>query len=196
VIAQGAVVAGFDNGRVVAVDVATGDVQWDTAVAASAGRTELERLVDIDAPVRVVGDDVFVTGFQGRVAMLARDSGQIWWARDFSSYRGFNVEGPTIFASSSEGVVVAMRKSDGNVSWEQAALRQRALTAPTIDGNALLIGDYEGYVHWLSAADGSILARTKTDGERITNAPLVADGRVYVQTDGGTVIAYKTVAKS
>jgi outer membrane protein assembly factor BamB len=196
VAAQGAVIAGFDNGRVVAVDVTTGDVQWDTAVSTSSGRTELERLVDIDAPVRVLGDDVFVAGFQGRMSMLARESGQIWWARDFSSYRGFNVEGSTIYASNSEGVVVAMRKSDGNVAWEQAALRQRALTAPTIDGSALIIGDYEGYVHWLSSADGSMLARTKTDGERITNAPLVHDGRVFVQTDGGTVIAYKTAAKS
>jgi outer membrane protein assembly factor BamB len=196
VATQDAIIAGFDNGRVVAVDITNGDVQWDTAVASAAGRTELERLVDIDAPVRVIGDDVFVAGFQGRIAMLARESGQIWWARDFSSYRGFNVEGATIFASNSEGVVVAMRKSDGNVTWEQAALRQRALTAPTIDGNAIIVGDYEGYLHWLSTTDGSMLARTKTDGERITNAPLVIDGRVFVQTDGGTVIAYKTVAKS
>jgi outer membrane protein assembly factor BamB len=195
VLAQDAVIAGFDNGRVVAVDIITGDVHWDTVVSSPSGRTELERLVDIDAPVRVVGDDVFVTGFQGRVAMLARDSGQIWWARDFSSYRGFNVEGATIYASNSEGVIVAMRKSDGTVTWEQAALRQRALTAPTVDGEALVVGDYDGYLHWVSMADGTMLARKKADGERISNAPLVADGRVFVQTDAGNVIAYKSKPK-
>jgi outer membrane protein assembly factor BamB len=196
VVAQDSVITGFDNGRVVSVELATGDLQWDTAVGTPTGRTELERMVDIDAPVRVLGDDVFVAGYQGRIAMLARESGQIWWARDFSSYRGFNIDNTTIFASSAEGLVVAMRRNDGNVSWEQAALRQRALTAPTIDGGALIVGDYDGYLHWLSATDGSMLARTKTDGERITNAPLVADGRVFVQTDGGTVIAYRTKAKS
>lgn len=196
VVAKDSVITGFDNGRVVAVELATGDVQWDTAVGTATGRTELERMVDIDAPVRVVGDDVFVAGYQGRIAMLARDSGQIWWARDFSSYRGFNIDAATIFASSSEGLVVAMRKNDGNVSWETSALRQRALTAPTIDGDALIVGDYDGYLHWLSTTDGSMLARAKTDGERITNAPLVSDGRVFVQTDGGTVIAYRTKAKS
>jgi outer membrane protein assembly factor BamB len=196
IVAGDNVIAGFDNGRVVSIETNTGDVRWDTAVSTPQGRTELERLVDIDAPVRVVGDDVFVAGFQGRLAMLARDSGQIWWARDFSSYRGFNIDGATIFASNSEGLVLAMRKSDGNVTWEQTALRQRALTAPTIDGNAIVVGDYEGYVHWLSTADGSMLARVRTDGERITNAPLVVDGRIFVQTDGGTVIAFKTAAKS
>lgn len=189
------VIAGFDNGRVVAVELATGDTQWDTVVGAPAGKNELERLVDIDAPVRVVGDDVFVTGFQSRVAMLARDSGQIWWARDFSSYRGFNVVGDELIASSSEGLVVAMRRSDGSVAWEQAALRQRALTAPAIDGDVLVVGDFEGYLHWLNRGDGQLMARAKTDGERITNPPLAAEGRVFVQTDGGKVIAFKVEPK-
>jgi outer membrane protein assembly factor BamB len=190
------VIAGFDNGRVMAVDLTTGDTQWDTAVGAPRGKNELERLVDIDAPVRAIGDDVFVTGFQGRVAMLARDSGQIWWARDFSSYRGFTLEGDSLIASSSEGVVVAMRRSDGTVTWEQAGLRQRGLTAPAVDGQTVVVGDYEGYLHWLNLATGELIARTKTDGERITNAPLVVDGRVYVQTDGGKLLVFKTKAKN
>jgi len=195
-IAGDTVIAGFDNGRVVAVDLTTGDTQWDTAVGAPRGKNELERLVDIDAPVRVVGDDVFVAGYQGRVAMLGRDTGQIWWARDFSSYRGFTIEGEELFASSSEGLVVAMRRIDGQVNWEQAGLRQRGLTAPAVDGQALVVGDYEGYLHWLNLTNGVLIARTTTDGERITNAPLVVDGRVFVQTDGGKLIAFKTKAKS
>jgi outer membrane protein assembly factor BamB len=189
-------IAGFDNGRVVAVELATGDTHWDTLVGAPRGKNELERLVDIDAPVRVMGDDVFVTGYQGRVAMLGRDTGQIWWARDFSSYRGFTVEGDALIASSSEGLVVAMRRTDGTVEWEQARLRQRGLTAPAVDGDAVVVGDYQGYLHWLNRTNGDLMARTSTDGDRITNAPLVVDGRVYVQTDHGKLIAYKTKAKS
>lgn len=195
-VAGDMVIAGFDNGRVVAVELATGDTQWDTVVGAPSGKNELERLVDIDAPVRVVGDDVFVTGFQSRVAMLARDTGQIWWARDFSSYRGFNVAGDELIASSAEGVVTAMRRSDGSVTWEQSALRQRALTAPAIDGDVLVVGDFEGYLHWLNRRDGQLMARARTDGERITNAPIAADGRVYVQTDGGKVIAFQVAPKA
>jgi outer membrane protein assembly factor BamB len=196
VIAGDAVIAAFDNGRVMSVELKTGDTQWDTAVGTPTGRSELERLVDIDAPVRVLGDDVFVVGFNGRVAMLARDSGQIWWARDFSSYRGLAIDGAVLYATSADGTVVAMRRTDGSVNWEQSALRLRALTTPVVDGQTLIVGDYEGYLHWLSASDGTFLARTKTDGERITNAPVIVNGRVLVQTDGGKLIAFKTVAKS
>jgi outer membrane protein assembly factor BamB len=195
-VAGDAVIAGFDNGRVVAVELTTGDTQWDTIVGAPRGKNELERLVDIDAPVHVLGDDVFVTGYQGRVAMLGRDTGQIWWARDFSSYRGFTIGDDVLFATSSEGLVVAMRRADGTVDWEQARLRQRGLTAPAVDGDAIVVGDYEGYLHWLNRSNGDLMARTSTDGDRITNAPIVVDGRVFVQTDHGKLIAYKTKPKS
>jgi outer membrane protein assembly factor BamB len=195
VVAGDVVYAGFDNGRVVAVELATGDTQWDTAVSSPRGRNELERLIDIDAPVRAVGEDILVMGFQGRVAMLARDSGQIWWAQDFSSYRGFTVQEDSVYASNAEGVVVAMRRVDGSVMWEQPALHLRVLTAPAIDGRALVVGDYEGYLHWLDPVSGQIIARKSTDGERITNAPLAVDGRVFVQTDGGKLIAFKTEPK-
>jgi len=88
IIAKELAISGFDNGKVMAVSLATGDTVWDTALASPHGRTELDRLIDVDSAVRVVGDDVFAAGFQGRTAMLALDSGQIWWAHDMSSYRG------------------------------------------------------------------------------------------------------------
>lgn len=196
VVAGGSIIAGFDNGRIVALDLATGETQWDTLLGAPSGRSELERLVDVDGPIAVIGNDVFVAGFQSRVAMLARDSGQIWWAQEFSSYRGVVANDAALYAANAEGVVVAMKRADGAVTWEQNAMRKRALTTPTVVDGMLAIGDFEGYVHWLSAADGSLLARAKTDGERITNAPVAADGFVYVQTDGGKLIAFRTVEKS
>ena len=119
---------------------------------------------------RVSGDDIFVVGFQGRVAMLALDSGQIWWARDASSYRGFAMDDDNLYLTNSDSVVIAMQRSDGAVQWEQDAMKRRGLTAPAIDGDALVVGDFEGYLHWLDKATGEIVARQKTDGERITNA--------------------------
>jgi outer membrane protein assembly factor BamB len=195
VIAGDRVIAGFDNGRVLAIDARNGEVLWDTIVNAPHGRTELERLSDIDSPAHVAGDDIFVVGFQGRVAMLALDSGQIWWARDSSSYRGFSMDDDNIYLTSSDSVVVAMKRADGSVVWEQSKLRRRGLTAPTLDGDALMIGDFEGYVHWLDKSTGEIVARHKTDGERITNAALADDGRMYVQTDSGKLIAFKSAPK-
>jgi outer membrane protein assembly factor BamB len=195
VLAGEKVIAGFDNGRVIAVDVRNGDVLWDTIVNAPHGRTELERLSDIDAPAHVAGDDIFVVGFQGRIAMLALDSGQIWWARDASSYRGFTMDDDNLYLTNSDGVVMAMRRNDGTVVWEQSTIRRRGLTAPALDGDALLVGDFEGYVHWLDKNTGEIVARRKTDGDRITNAAISDDGRTFIQTDSGKLIAFKSDAR-
>jgi outer membrane protein assembly factor BamB len=186
------IVAGFDSGRVLAVDPRTGDVLWDTVVNAPSGRTELERLADIDSPAHVSGSDVFVVGFQGRMAMLALDSGQIWWARDASSYRGFTLDDANLYLTNSDGVVLAMRRADGAVLWEQDTLRRRGLTAPAIDGDALVVGDFEGYVHWLDKATGEIVARQKTDGDRISNGAVTSDAGVFLQTDSGNLLAFKS----
>lgn len=188
------IIAGFDNGRVLAVDPRSGEVLWDTVVNAPSGRTELERLADIDAPPRISGSDVFVVGFQGRMAMLALDSGQIWWARDASSYRGFALDANNLYLSNADGVVVAMRRSDGAVQWEQDALKRRGLTAPAIDGDAIVVADFEGFVHWLDKSTGEFVARQKTDGDRVTNAPVSTDAGVFVQTDSGRLIAFKSRA--
>jgi outer membrane protein assembly factor BamB len=186
------IVAGFDNGRVIAVDPRNGEVMWDTVVNAPSGRTELERLADIDAPAHVSGSDVFVVGFQGRIAMLALDSGQIWWARDASSYRGFVLDEQNLYLTNSDGVVIAMRRADGAVLWEQDTLKRRGLTTPAIDGDALVVADFEGYVHWLDKASGEIVARQKTDGDRVTNGAVTSDAGVFLQTDSGRLIAFKS----
>src|ERR1700735_1726194 len=91
IVAKEIAISGFDNGKVMAVSLTSGDTVWDTALASPHGRTELDRLVDIDSAVRAVGDNVFATGFQGRTAMLALDSGQLWWSHDMSSYRGLSL---------------------------------------------------------------------------------------------------------
>jgi len=196
IFADDTVIAGFDNGKLMAVDANTGDTLWNVTIDSPTGRTELDRLGDIDAPAAYSGRDVFVAGFQGRVAMLDIGNGQIWWAKDASSYRGFGLDERVLYLTNSNGLITAYRRTDGNQQWEQAVLRQRGLTAPASVGDSVVVGDYEGYLHWLSKADGSVQARTSTDGERITNAPVVANGRVYVQTDGGKVLAFETKPKS
>ena len=124
--------------------------------------------------------------------MLALDSGQIWWARDASSYRGFAMDERNLYLSSADGTVIAMRRSDGAVQWEQDALKRRSLTTPAIDGDAIVVADLEGYVHWLDKSTGEFVARHKTDGDRVTNAPVSTDAGVFVQTDAGRLVAFKS----
>ena len=193
VIAGTAAVCGFDNGRVLSIDVVKGEVFWEQLVSPARGRTELERLVDIDAAIKVRDADVFVAGFQGRVAMLALDSGQIWWSREISSHRGLDVDDELVVVSGAMGEVIAMRRRTGVELWRQDGLRLRKLSAPAIIGGRVAVADFEGYVHWLDAATGAFVARSKTGG-RTSNAPLVVGDLVIFQDDEGRVTALRPKA--
>jgi len=196
VIDGDAVLCSFDNGRVSALGLAEGDLLWSATVSPPRGRTELERLVDIDSAVHVAGDDVFVVGYQGRVAMLARNSGQIWWARDLSSYRGLALDETSAFVSTADSAVVSVSRRDGTEQWRQDAMRLRGLSGPAVDGGAVVVGDFEGYLHWLDRGTGQLLGRTRAGRDRISNAPVAVGGMVLVQDDGGTVSAYRARPRS
>jgi outer membrane protein assembly factor BamB len=189
VVARDVAITGFDNGRVLAVNLTDGATVWDSPVSPSHGRTELERLNDIDAPVKVVGEEVFVAGFQGRAAMLALDSGQIWWTRDLSSYRGVDVDEEQMYVSTSQGELVALKRRTGVEVWRNDSLKRRSLSAPAVVGDYVAVADLEGYVHWFDRATGAVAARAKTGGDRVTNAPLSVDGNLYVISDQGDIVA-------
>jgi outer membrane protein assembly factor BamB len=188
------VLCGFDNGKVAAVNANDGSVQWETTIAPPHGKTELERLDDVDAAVRVSGSDVYAIGFQGRIAMLALDTGQIWWSHDASSFRGLGLDESSLYVSTADGEIVAMRRRTGTELWRQKGLLHRRLSAAVEGDTAIITGDYQGYVHWLDKATGAVAARAKAGKVRISNPPLVAGDMVLVINDVGGITAFKTVA--
>ena len=191
VIAKELAISGFDNGKVMAVSLATGDTVWDTALASPHGRTELDRLVDIDSAVRVVGDDVFAAGFQGRPAMLALDSGQIWWAHDMSSYRGLATDAENMYVTQSDGIVVALRERDGSEIWRNDRLKLRGVSTPVETSTAVGVGDYQGYLHWLDKASGTLVARERVAKFRVGNQPVAVGDTVVVLDDDGKMAAFR-----
>ncbi len=189
VVARDLAISGFDNGRVLAVSLADGATVWDSPVSPPHGRTELERLNDIDAAVKVMGDEVFVAGFQGRAAMLALDSGQIWWTRDVSSYRGVDVDNEQMYVSTSQGELLAITRRSGQPVWNNDVLKLRSLSAPAVAGEYVVVADLEGYVHYFDRATGALAGRIKTGGDRVTNAPVAIGDLIYLITDQGDIVA-------
>ncbi len=188
------VFCGFDTGRVMAVSIPTGDILWQAQVSTPRGRSELERLADIDAAVRVAGDEVYAVGYQGRIAMIARDSGQIWWTRDLSSYRDIGMDEGQLYVATSDGDVVAMRRRDGGVAWQQAGLKRRGLGAPVLHGGAVVVGDFDGYLHWLDRETGRFVARERPGSTRFATTPIVIGDRLFVIDDGGEITAFRAGA--
>jgi outer membrane protein assembly factor BamB len=190
-IAGDLAISGFDNGKVVAVNSADGTIAWETPVAPSRGRTELERLVDIDSAVQVSAQDVFVVGFQGKVAMLALDTGQVWWSHDASSYRSLGMDDDNLYMVGADGQVTALLRRTGTEVWHQKALLHRGLSAPAVSDNAVVVGDFKGYVHWFDKSTGALAARVSTGKVRISNAPIIVGNMLVLINDRGRIMAYR-----
>jgi outer membrane protein assembly factor BamB len=191
VIAGDLTLCGFDNGKVIAVNMNDGSLQWEATVAPPHGRTELERLVDVDSTPRVSGQDVFTVGFQGRVAMLALDTGQVWWSHDASSYRGIGLDDDAIYVANADGEVVALRRRTGAEIWRQKALLHRGLSAVALTDNAVVTADFQGNVHWLDKATGGLAARAQSGKVRVSNPPIVSGNMVVVINDAGRISAFR-----
>jgi outer membrane protein assembly factor BamB len=196
VISGELVLCGFDNGKVLAVNTGDGSLLWEATVTPPHGRTELERLSDIDSAVGVAGHDVYAVGFQGRVAMLALETGQIWWSHEASSYRGLTLDGDRLYVSTADGEVLALRARSGIEIWRQKTLLHRGLSEVAVMDDALVMGDFQGYLHFLDKETGALAARVQTGKTRISTPPLVAGNMVVVVNDRGQINAYKVTARA
>jgi outer membrane protein assembly factor BamB len=152
-------------------------------------------LVDVDSAVSVVGDNVFATGYQGRTAMIALDSGQIWWAHDMSSYRGLAVDEENLFVTESDGTVVALRQRDGSEIWHNDKLKRRGLSTPAVTSTAVAVADFQGYLHWLDKQTGELVARERIAKFRVSNTPIAIKDTVVVLTDSGRLAAYRATPR-
>jgi len=192
VITGDKVIAGYANGKLVALSLVDGGVIWEKSVAIPKGRTQLARIVDIDSAPVVVEDRVYVVAYNGRVAALSLDDGNIEWYREFSSRSGLDVDiDDAVYISDDSDYVWALQDGTGDALWRQTRLIRRKVTAPVIVGNHVIVGDLEGYVHWISRDDGRFVARTRVADQAIRSKPVVKDDLVFVTASDGTLTAFR-----
>jgi len=193
--APGMIVAGTDvivaqpGGKLSSLILATGAPRWDVEVGVSRGATELERVTDIGGAPVLFENEVCAASYQGRVGCFDLATGSAKWTRDLSSSVGVAVDQMYVFAPDDKGALHAFTRDTGSSSWKNDKLSFRRLSTPLSYGRAVAVGDFEGYVHFLSREDGSFLARAATDGSPIMGTPLVAGTNLIFQTQNGTVTA-------
>ena len=185
--------AGFANGKLVAVNTETGLVGWERAVSKPQGRSELERLVDLDGRFWMSGNTVYAATFQGKLAAIAMNSGRMLWQKDFSTFSGVSSLLDQLYIVDEESKISAVDVFSGAPVWSQDALRGRRVSALTPIDNYIVGGDFEGYLHWMSYKDGRFVARTRVDRSGLRAAPVVKDNIVYVQGNSGELAAYQVV---
>lgn len=185
------VLAGFAGGKLVGLSLDTGLVEWEATISTPKGRTELERVVDIDADPVLVEGTLYVTAYQGNVAAVSESSGVVLWRRDISSHAGLDASWRQVFVTDSADHVWSLDATNGATLWQQKKLHARKLSAPAMVNNSVVVGDFDGYVHWLSQEDGRQLARIRVGSDAILLKPLVINDIVYVMDEGGTLSALR-----
>lgn len=191
VINGGVVYCGFAGGKLVALSLDTGVVEWETIISIPSGRSDLERMTDIDGDPAVYNGTVYVGSYQGDVAAVGEGSGSIFWNHKVSSYNDLTVNWQHLLVSDEFGHVWALDPDTGAAKWRQQQLTNRKLTAAVTFGDFAVVGDLDGYLHWLSVDDGSFVARTRVSGEAIVATPLVEGDTLYVLDSGGDLTAVR-----
>jgi outer membrane protein assembly factor BamB len=186
----GAAYAGFAGGKLIALRVEDGKVIWEVSVAQPKGTTEIERIADITSIPVVDGSLVYAVAYQGKIAAVDRANGRVVWSRDISSYTGLNAEDAKVYVAHANSAIYALDPITGKTFWRQGDLKQRRVTAPLPMGSLIVVGDVEGYVHFLSREDGSFSARLQTENAAIMPQMLaVGASTLIAQTRKGGIYA-------
>jgi outer membrane protein assembly factor BamB len=191
VIEEDVAMAGFDNGRFAAVNLKSGKMVWESPLATPTGRSDLERMVDVDAAPVIVGTMAYVSSFQGSVAALSIADGKILWTREVSSYEELSVGDDRVYVTDDKGSIWALDAKTGSSVWKQEALANRFVTAPIFFQGHVVVADFEGYVHWLDAATGDFEYRDRVTKERIIAPAIGADGILLVYSSTGQLVALR-----
>ena len=193
--ANGVVFFGSDDGKLVALRQDNGSKLWEQKLSSGEGRTDIDHLNDIDGAILLDGATLYAAAYHGKLMAVDGPSGRPLWSHPFSSFSSLAVSGNAIFGVDDQSQVWAFDKSGGADMWKNSALKYRWLTGPAVQGNYVVVGDSEGYVHWLQTGDGALAARERLSKKAIRAQPLVVGDVVYVEDVDGHIGAYRLAAR-
>lgn len=182
-------ILGMGNGQVIALNPDNGALIWKQRATVAQGRSEFERMTDIDGDLLLAGNALYVTSFQGFVVALDVSTGRPLWRRELSSYQGPDEGLGNLYVSAADDELYAVSQSDNELSWTQSALKHRGITAPVTFANYVAVADAEGYLHIMSQRDGSFVARKKIDSDGVRSKLLAKSKTLYVYGNSGKLVA-------
>ena len=191
IIVRNLVISGLANGKVVALEGRSGRIVREFVVAFPEGNNEIDRLIDVDGSPVAIGDKIIAAGYHGNIIAIDLRQGRVLWKRKMSVYSGIDADRENVYASSEEGYVTALHHDTGSIIWVQKKLRARQLSAPIVVDDYIVVGDLQGYLHWMSRKDGRFVARQKVSGSAIQSRIVVQDRVLYINDQGGTLTAVR-----
>jgi outer membrane protein assembly factor BamB len=190
----GTVYVGYADGSVSALRLDDGSLIWSQSIVSPEGRTELERLADVGTQMVIIASDLIVSSYKNRLTSLAADSGRMLWFKDISSATGVQVDRTSLAISDKIGDLWLLDRRNGSTMWKIDVLTNRGLTRPAFYGNLIVVGDQEGYLHWVDVENGNFVARVREGRKGFASAPLTVGTSLYVLTKKGSLVAYSAGA--
>lgn len=187
----GRLYVGLDDGDVVALNIMDGDVIWQQNVVNNQGKTEIERLSDIDGDMGVVATDLYVSSAANKTLAVATESGQLLWRNNHGSSHGVTVSRRFIYLTDNQSVIRQVDRSNGEPGWLVDDFKHRDMTRPVFYLGDLVIGDIEGYIHVIDAFTGKILNRQQMGSDNFYGAPVVEGNVIYAYNKDGTLTAFR-----
>lgn len=192
---DGNILVGFPGGALSKLDFTTGEVIWNGMVAIPTGDNEIERLTDVVGTPLVLDDRVCAAAYQGRVGCFNQSTGAILWSKPVSAIGSLATNGSDLYITTSDGELLCIDGRTGVEIWRQTSLRYRGLTSPSFVSGMLLVGDYDGNILALDAADGRLVGVSSGGGGRMTSSPVVAGDKVVTLTSSGSLSVFSLVGK-
>lgn len=194
-VTNGVVFFGSDDGKLMALREDNGDKLWEQKLATGEGRTDIDRMSDADGGLVLDGNTLYAAAYHGSLTAVEGPSGRPLWARPFSTYTSLALSGNSLFGVNTDSQVWAFDKSSGADMWKNDNLKYRWLSAPAVQADYVVVGDIEGYVHWLQTGDGALAARERLSKKAIRAQPVVVGDLVYIEDVQGHIAAYRLGAK-
>ena len=189
VLTQKLIIAGFDDGKIVALELHTGKLLWKALIAVPSGRTELEQMVDIDADPFLVDNTIYITSYHGRTVAIDIAQGELLWEKKLASTAGLGVDSDYLYVSDTKSHIWAFDRHSGDDWWKQEKLQARRVTAPVSIGNYVVVGDMEGYLHWMRRDSGKFVTRYPMGSASIIVPPLVINNVLVAYNSEGKIVA-------
>lgn len=189
------VIAGFDDGKIAAFDQANGQVVWEIAVSQPTGRSEIERLVDVDGQFILSNGVIYVSSYQGRLAAIQAIDGEELWSRKFSSFNAMTIDDNAIYLSSDTSHLWSIDRRTGSALWKQDVLHARKISAPLLFEDKIIVGDLYGHIHWFNQSDGALIGRNRPSYKRHYSTPFQWDSKIFAMDSNGILSSFKVIQK-